>query len=60
MIFLESKYKNIFIKGFVLNRSEEVLEIKKVKSTVPCRYVITDLKAKEVIVTFNKKELQRI
>ena len=30
-----SKYKNIFAKGYVPNRSEEVFVIKKVKNTVP-------------------------
>ena len=30
-----SKYKNIFIKGYVLNWSGEVFAIKKVKNTVP-------------------------
>ena len=30
-----SKYRNIFAKGFILNWSEEVFLIKKVKNTVP-------------------------
>ena len=33
-----SKYKNIFVKGYVPNCSEEVLVIKKVKNTVPWTY----------------------
>ena len=38
------KYKNIFAKGYVPNRSEEAFVIKKVKNTVPWTYVINDLK----------------
>ena len=38
-----SKYKNIFAKGNVPNWSEEVLEIKNVKNTVPWAHVIIDL-----------------
>ena len=34
--------------------------IKKVKSTVPCPYVIIDLKDEEIFGTFYKKELQKI
>ena len=34
--------------------------IKKVKNTVPWTYVITDLKGKEIVGTFYKKELQEI
>ena len=30
-----SKYKNVFAKGYVPNWSEEVFEIKKIKSTFP-------------------------
>ena len=41
-----SKYKNIFAKGYVPNRSEEAFVIKKVKNTVPWTYVICDLKCK--------------
>ena len=36
-----SKYKNIFAKDYVLNWSEDVFVIKKVKNTVPWTYVIT-------------------
>ena len=39
-----SKYKNIFSKSYVTNWSEEVLVIKKVKSTVPWTFVISHLK----------------
>ena len=38
-----SKYKNIFVKGYISNWSEEILVIKKVKNTVPWTYVIHDL-----------------
>ena len=36
----------------------EVFVIKKVKSTVPWTYVVEDLNAEEIVVTFYKKELQ--
>ena len=38
-----SKYKNVFAKGYVPNWSEEVFVIKKIKSTFPWIYVISDL-----------------
>ena len=52
-----SKYKYVFAKGFVPNWSEDVLLIKKVKSTVLWTYVISDLKGKEIVGTFREKEL---
>ena len=33
--------------------------IKKVKNTVPWTYVISDLKGKEIVGTFYKKELRK-
>ena len=53
-----SKYKNISAKGYMLNWSEEVFIIKKVKNTVPWIYVINDLNREEIIGTFYEKELQ--
>ena len=55
-----SKYKNIFAKGYTSNSSEEVFVIKKVKNTVPWRYVISDLNDKETVGTFYEKEFQKI
>ena len=54
-----SKYKNIFAKGYIPNSSEEVFVIKKVKNTVPSRYVIDDLNDKEIMEIFYEKELQK-
>ena len=54
-----SKYKNIFVKSYVPNCSEEVFVIKKVKNTVPWTYVISDPKLKEIVGTFYEKELQK-
>ena len=54
------KYKNIFAKGYVPNRSEEVFVIKKVKSIVPWAYVISDFKDEEIVETFYEKKLQTI
>ena len=38
-----SKYKNIFGKGYVLNWSDEVFGIKKVKNTSGWIYIVCDL-----------------
>ena len=54
-----SKYKNIFAKGYMLNWPEEIFTIKKVKNTVPWRYVINDLNGEEITGTFYEKELQK-
>ena len=47
--------KNIFLKGYTLNWSEEVFVIKKVKNTVLRTYVIDDINSEEIIGTFYKK-----
>ena len=52
------KRKNIFIKGYTPNRSEEVV-IKKVKHTVPWTYAINDFDSEKVIGAFYEKELQK-
>ena len=54
-----SKYKNIFAKGYVPNWSEEVFVIKKLNNTVPCTYVISDLKGKETVGAFHEKEMKK-
>ena len=54
-----SKYKNIFVKGFVLNWFEEIFVIKKVKKTVPWTYVISDFNGEEIVGTVYEKELQK-
>ena len=38
-----SKYKNIFVKGYTPNWSEEIFVIKEIKNTVPWTYVINKL-----------------
>ena len=47
-----SKYKNIFPKDYVRRWSEKVCVIKKVESTVPWTYVISDLNGDEIVGTF--------
>ena len=54
-----SKYKNIFAKGYTPNCSEEVFVIKKVKNTVPWKYVINVLNGEKIIGTFYEKNLQK-
>ena len=54
-----SKYKNIFAKGYMPNWSAEIFIIKKIKNTVPWKYVINDLNGEEIIGTFYENELQK-
>ena len=54
-----SKYKDIFAKGYTPNWSEEIFFIKKIKNTVPCTYVISDLNGEETVGSFYEKELQK-
>ena len=54
-----SKYKKILAKGYVLNSSEEVFVVNKIKNTVPWTYTISDLNGEKVIGTFYEKELQK-
>ena len=54
-----SRYKNIFAKVYVPNRSEEIFVITKVKNIVSWTYVISDLKGEEIVGTFYKKELKK-
>ena len=54
-----SKYKNIFAKGYTPNWSEEIFIIKKIKSTVPWTYIISDLNDEEFLGSFYEKELQK-
>ena len=54
-----SKYKNIFVKGYVPNWSEEIFVIKKVKNIFPRTYVVNDLNNEEIIGNFYEKELQK-
>ena len=52
-----SKYKNIFVKGYMPNWSEEVFIINKIKNTVPWTYAVNNLNGEEIIETFYEKEL---
>ena len=44
-----SKYKNIFVKGYVPNWFEEVVVIRKIKNTAPWTHVISDLNGAEIV-----------
>ena len=55
-----SKYKGIFAKCYVLIRSEDFFVIKKDRNTVMWTYVASDLKRKEIVATFYKKELKKL
>ena len=54
-----SKYKNIFVKGYTPNWSEEIFVIKKIKNTVPWIYMISNLNGEETVGRFYEKELQK-
>ena len=55
-----SKYKNLFVKGYAPNWSEEVFVVKKnKKKTVPWTYVISDLNGEPITGSFFEKELQK-
>ena len=54
-----SKQKNIFAKEYILNWSEELFIIKKIKNTLPWTYVINDINGEEIIGTFYGNELQK-
>ena len=54
-----SKCKNIFAKGYMPNRSEEIFITKKIKNTVPWSYILNDLNGEEIIGTFYENELQK-
>ena len=54
-----SKYKNIFAKGYTPNWSKEVFVVSAIKNTVPWTYVINGLNGEEIIGTFYEKELQK-
>ena len=54
-----SKYKNIFVKRYMPNWSEEIFIIKKIKNTVPWTYVLNNLNGEEIIGTFYENELQK-
>ena len=54
-----SKYKNIFAKGYILNWSEEILLINKIKNTVPWTYAISDVNGEGITGSFYKKKLQK-
>ena len=54
-----SKYKNIFAKSYVLDWSEEVFVITKVKNIVPWTHVISDFNDEQIVGTFYEKELQK-
>ena len=53
-----SKYKNVFAKGYVPNRSEKVFVIRKVQNIVLWTYVFRDLNGDKTVRTFYEKELQ--
>ena len=51
--------KNIFAKVYVPNWSEKVFVIKKVKTTVPWTYVISDLNGEEIVGMFYEKNCKK-
>ena len=54
-----SKYKNIFVKGYTPNWSEDIFVVSDFKNTVPWTYVVNDLNGEEITGSFYEKELQK-
>ena len=54
-----SKYKNVFAKDYVPNRSEKGFVIRKVQNIVLWTYVFRDLNGDKTVRTFYEKELQK-
>ena len=50
-----SKYKNVFVKGYVPNWREEVFVVNKIKNAVPWTYEINDLNGEKIIRNFYEK-----
>ena len=55
-----SKYKNIFAKGYRPNWNEEIFVVKKIKNTVPCTYLFSDLNGEEIAVVFLRKNCKNL
>ena len=55
----DSKYKNIFAKGYTPNWSEEVFVVCKIENTVPWTYVVNDLNGEKITGRFYEKERQK-
>ena len=51
--------KKTLAKGYVQNWSEKRFAIKKVKNTVPWRYVISDLNGGEILGRFCEKHIKK-
>ena len=54
-----SKYNSIFTKVYNPNWSEEVFVIKKVKNTVPWKFIINEINGEEFLGTFYENKLQK-
>ena len=54
-----SKYKNVFAKGYDSYWSEDVFVITRIKNTVSWTYNINDLTGEEIAGTFYEKDLQK-
>ena len=54
-----SKYKNIFVRGYTSNWSEDVFIVSKSENAVPWAYVVNDLNGEEIIGKVCEKELEK-
>ena len=54
-----SKYKNIFEKGYIMNWTEELYQVVKVKNTVPKTYQLRDELGSPVLGSFYELEMQK-
>ena len=58
-IVRKSKYKNIFAKGYLPNRSEEVFSLQKLKILFRGHMLLMILKAKKLLERFTKKNWKK-
>ena len=60
MLTASEDQNTIFSKRYTQNWSEEVFIVRKIKSTVPWTYVISDLDGKPIAGSFYEKEFQKL
>ena len=54
-----SKCKNIFVKGYTSNCSEEIFTISRIENTVPWAYFVSCVNGEKIVGTFYEKELKK-
>ena len=60
MLIASEDQNTIFSKRYTQNWSEEVFIVRKIKSTVPWTYVISDLDGEPIAGSFYEKEFRKL